>query len=349
MTSSTKRATRTTILAAAALLSYSTHSGQAFTIDPSVPRKGTVTTPIFRPLRHQPLPFKTSIHRSDNRILLRSTKPRIIDDEKTELHVDSVDETQSSISYDDDASDNVDFGIEDYDPSKYMVETVKNLADKALFLRQDSVKNSNEDKGNKKAMDTGEIIGLTTWMGALSTFLLVNNYIGPFPANIATAVPVETWGLIHGLSAMLFGGGIILTTCIEWLVVNSKIKSVWNFWFGKVPDLDSKIVLPALTGSILSGTALAVDHYDSLGQAPFHVIAALSTLLAFAGWWAVTDVTTQGRATEKIAEITEQNKESNEVESIPGILEFRKFSNLVSCGFVAALYFIMITKPGFTG
>jgi hypothetical protein len=150
---------------------------------------------------------------------------------------------------------------------------------------------------------------------------------------------------------MLFGGGIILTTCIEWLVIDSRNKSVWNFWFAKVPDLDSKIVLPALTASIVSGTALAVDHYDALAQAPFHVTAALGTLLAFAGWWGITDLTTQGRATEKIAEIIEHSDDSisNTVQWIPGILEFRKFSNLVSCGFVTALYFIMITKPGFSG
>ena len=243
---------------------------------------------------------------------------------------------------DDDANE---FNIEDYDPGMFM-----GPIDLAPSQESGDITSAIEEtpKGEDKSLDIGEIFGLTAWMGALSTFLLVNNYVGPFPANIATAVPVKAWGLMHGVGGMLFGGGIILTTCIEWLVTNSKNKSVWNFWFKKVPDLDSKIVLPALTASIVSGTALSVDHYGSLSQAPFHVIAALGTLLAFAGWWGITDLTTQGRATEKIAEMTNNAQDSDEL-TIPGILEFRKFSNLVSCGFVAALYYIMITKPGFTG
>ena len=231
--------------------------------------------------------------------------------------------------------------VDNYDPSEH----VRPLDDGPPPGTTTEIKETTKEE---KTLDTAEIIGLTAWMGALSAFLLINNYVGPFPANIATAVPVKAWGLMHGVGGMLFGGGIILTTCIEWLVTNARNKSVWNFWFKKVPDLDSKIVLPALTASIVSGTALAVDHYDSLAQAPFHVTAALGTLLAFAGWWGITDLTTQGRATEKIAEIT-ANAQDSDLLTIPGILEFRKFSNLVSCGFVAALYYIMITKPGFTG
>jgi hypothetical protein len=41
-------------------------------------------------------------------------------------------------------------------------------------------------------LDTGEILGLAAWMGALSSFLLVNNYVGPFPADIASgAIPQD--------------------------------------------------------------------------------------------------------------------------------------------------------------
>ena len=202
-----------------------------------------------------------------------------------------------------------------------------------------------ENRNSEKTLDVGEIVGLGAWMGALCTFVLVNNFYGPWPANILH-VPEKLWPVMHGVGGMLFGGGIILTTCIEWLVTNSKNKSVWNFWFEKVPALDSMIVLPALTASIVSGTALSIDHYQSLAHAPFHVTAALGTLVAFAGWWGVTDLTTQGRATERIAELTKHANDSDELE-IPGILQFRKFSNVVSCGFVAALYMIMITKPGF--
>ena len=278
----------------------------------------------------------TRVQRSTSQ--LRMTRS-ILGDEK----IETVNGEDVSSSTRDDLSE---FNVEEYDPSTFMGPT-----DIAHFRNSGELTSemSKTSKGDDdKTLDIGEILGLAAWMGALTTFLLVNNYVGPFPTNIATAVPVKAWGLMHGVGGMLFGGGIILTTCIEWLVINSKNQSVWNFWFKKVPDLDSKIVLPALTASIVSGTALAVDHYNSLSQAPFHVTAALGTLLAFAGWWGITDLTTQGRATDKIAEVTADAQDSDKLK-IPGILEFRKFSNLVSCGFVAALYYIMITKPGFTG
>jgi len=190
-----------------------------------------------------------------------------------------------------------------------------------------------------------EFAALGTWIGGLSSFLLVNNFVGPWPAVLLQAVPVKFFGLAHGLAAMLFGGGIILTTLIEWLAVDSKNSSVLKFYFDKVPALDSLVVLPALTASIISGVGLSVDHYDSLGQAPFHVVGAISTLLAFAVWWASTDLTTQGTAMEAIQEWTLGDTENTDV---PRIVQFRKFSNVVSCLFVAALYGFMILKPGYT-
>lgn len=190
-----------------------------------------------------------------------------------------------------------------------------------------------------------EFAALGTWIAGLSSFLLVNNFVGPWPAALLQAIPVKFFGLAHALSAMLFGGGIILTTLIEWLATDSKNSSVLNFYFDKVPALDSLVVLPALTVSILSGVGLSVDHYDSLGQAPFHVVGAISTLLAFAIWWASTDLTTQGTAMEAIQEWTGGDTENAEV---PQIVQFRKFSNVVSCIFVAAIYGFMVLKPGFT-
>lgn len=190
----------------------------------------------------------------------------------------------------------------------------------------------------EKESNLTELLGLGVWMSALSSFLLINNYVGPFPANILD-VPAKLWPVMHSLGGMLFAGGIILTTCIEWLVTESKNANVLKFWFEKVPALDASIVLPALTASIVSGTGLAVDHYDSLGEAPFHVTAAISTLLAAAAWWASTDLTTQSAAFTAV-------EEWEDGQDVPNILQFRKFSNIVSCGFVLALYAIMVIKPG---
>lgn len=187
---------------------------------------------------------------------------------------------------------------------------------------------------------------LGTWITGLSSFLLINNFVGPWPAALLQAIPVKYFGLTHAVAGMLFGGGIILTTLLEWLATDSKNSSVLNFYFDKVPTLDSFVVLPALTASIISGVGLSVDHYESLGQAPFHVVGAISTLLAFAVWWAATDLTTQGTAMEAIKEWTQL--EDTENADVPQIVQFRKFSNVISCLFVAALYGFMVLKPGYT-
>jgi hypothetical protein len=325
-----------------AMLATSIQVGNAFTS----PLVKSPQRTSFRPLDMNHLSAAINCHYKTTQLTsstLRMTPP-VLEEEKVKSDIGNSSTRTRYRDDDDDDDDTSVFNIEDYDPSMFMGPIDLAPSQESGDVTTAITEKSKEDD---KTLDIGEILGLAAWMGALSSFLLVNNFAGPFPANIATAVPVKTWGLMHGVGGMLFGGGIILTTCIEWLVTNSKNKSVWNFWFKKVPDLDSKIVLPALTASIVSGTALSVDHYNSLSQAPFHVTAALGTLLAFAGWWGITDLTTQGRATDKIAEITENAQDSDELR-IPGILEFRKFSNLVSCGFVAALYFIMITKPGFT-
>ena len=189
-----------------------------------------------------------------------------------------------------------------------------------------------------------EFAGLGTWIAGLSTFLLVNNFVGPWPEAAIKSVPVEFFGLAHALGGMLFAGGIVLTTLVEWLVVSSKDASILKFWFKNVPGLDSFIVLPALTASIVSGVGLAVDHYDSLGQSPVHVVAAISTLLAFAVWWALTDLTTQGAADKAVEQWHDEDDSSTDV---PKIVELRKISNVISCMFVVALYAIMVLKPGY--
>lgn len=190
-----------------------------------------------------------------------------------------------------------------------------------------------------------ELVGLGTWITALSSFIVINNFVGPWP-DFMSAVPRGAWGLTHAISGMLFGGGIILTTAFEWLVTNNKNRAVLSFYFDKVPFLDSIVVLPALTAAIISGVGLSIAKYDGLGLAPPHIQYVLWCLTAFASWWAITDLSTQGSA---LKAISEWDSNTSKEQSIPKVIEFRKFSNIVSCGFVMALYYLMVMKPGYDG
>jgi hypothetical protein len=107
-------------------------------------------------------------------------------------------------------------------------------------------------------------IGLSIWVISLCAFVFVNNFIGPWPQSIYDTVPERIWFLGHVIGGMLFGGGVIVTTCVEWLVVRSKNLEVMTFWFQNVPLLDTSIVLPGLTFSILSGTGLMTIRYGGL-------------------------------------------------------------------------------------
>jgi hypothetical protein len=107
-----------------------------------------------------------------------------------------------------------------------------------------------------------------------------------------------------------------------------------------VPRVEGRVVLPALTGSIVSGVAQAFERYGSLGDAPLHVKSIIHLLVAFGMWWGWTDRTTQGPALE--AATSQQVTDSK----LPSVLLWRRFSNLVSCLFIIVLYGIMVLKPG---
>lgn len=114
-----------------------------------------------------------------------------------------------------------------------------------------------------------------------------------------------------------------------------------------MPLLDAAIVLPALTIAMISGTGLAVEHYGGLGIAPPHIATVFYALVAFATWWGVTDLTTQGKALVDVNEWAIQNSAGNEDSlDIPQVVHDRKISNVVSCLFILALYSIMVFKPG---
>lgn len=148
------------------------------------------------------------------------------------------------------------------------------------------------------------------------------------------------------VGGMLFGGGIILTTCIERLVAKSNNAPVLQFWFDKVPTLDGLIVVPALTISMISGTGLSIVRYGGLNIAPPHVDAIFWTLIAFMTWWGVTDLSTQTTALEAVNEMNERYENGETDVETPEIVLNRHTSNVVSCFFVLTLYSMMVLKPG---
>lgn len=190
-----------------------------------------------------------------------------------------------------------------------------------------------------------ELIALGIWGISISAFILVNNFYGPWPIEMKQ-VPERVFFLSHMIGGMLFGGGIILTTCIERLVAKSANPPVLQFWFDKVPVLDSLIVVPALTVSMISGTGLSTVRYGGLNVAPPHVGAIFWTLIAFMSWWAATDLTTQGTALQAVNQMYAQYVNGEEDLETPKVVVDRHFSNVVSCFFIVLLYSFMVLKPG---
>jgi len=190
-----------------------------------------------------------------------------------------------------------------------------------------------------------ELIVLGIWGVSISAFILINNFYGPWPLAMKQ-VPERVFFLSHMVGGMLFGGGIILTTCIERLVAKSQDPKVLQFWFDKVPELDGLIVVPALTISMVSGTGLSIVRYGGLNIAPPHVGAIFWTLIAFMTWWATTDLTTQGTALKAVERMYERYEEGETGLETPKVVMDRHVSNVVSCFFVLLLYSFMVLKPG---
>lgn len=192
---------------------------------------------------------------------------------------------------------------------------------------------------------TIELVFLAIWLVGLSGFILENNFVGPWPAVMKT-IPERWFFLSHMVGGMLFGGGIILTTCIERLVAKSNNAPVLKFWFTQVPTLDGLIVVPALTISMISGTGLSIKRYGGLNIAPPHVDAIFWTLIAFMTWWGVTDLSTQTTSLEAVNEMNERYENGETDVETPQIVLNRHTSNVISCFFVLTLYSFMVLKPG---
>jgi len=189
------------------------------------------------------------------------------------------------------------------------------------------------------------LLSIIAWAVTISYFLITNFVSGPWPESLLSSNRDE-WRLVHAISSMLFGGTIVISTIIEWLVVASKNSAVISFWFNQVPALDGAIVLPALTGAIISGVAQANQDYGSLREAPKYIIGSLHVLLTFAVWWVLTDVTTQYSAKQAVAEWSNDGNAKQSNVDVPRLLKTRRWSNIGSCLFVNALFILMALKPG---
>ena len=190
-----------------------------------------------------------------------------------------------------------------------------------------------------------ELILLGIWGVSISAFILINNFYGPWPLFMKT-VPERSFFLSHMISGMLFGGGIIVTTCIEHLVAKSQNPQVLQFWFDKIPEVNGWIVVPSLTISMISGIGLSTVRYGGLKNAPPHVAAIFWTLIAFMTWWAAFDLTTQGTALQAVNRMYEEYQNGEEGLETPNVVLDRHVSNVVSCFFVLTLYSFMVFKPG---
>lgn len=224
-------------------------------------------------------------------------------------------------------------------PGKFQLEPL------GVFAKKEAPIETPEETSEVGEAQKVELALLAVWLVGLSGFILENNFVGPWPLFMKT-IPERTFFLSHMIGGMLFGGGIILTTCIERLVSKSQNAPVLQFWFDKVPALDGLIVVPALTISMISGTGLSIVRYGGLNIAPPHVDAIFWTLIAFMTWWGVTDLSTQGKALEAVNEMYDKYENGETDLETPKVVVDRHVSNVISCFFVLTLYSMMVLKPG---
>jgi hypothetical protein len=179
---------------------------------------------------------------------------------------------------------------------------------------------------------------LLVWVHLLSIFVAGNYFRSTLWPPHLLGIRPAVWALVHGLSAMAFAGGVLTTTILEWTLPNMgqnrDISSTLLDWLW---NIESKMVLPGVTGSMISGVVQAHQTYGTLRHAPIHVKSALHLMLLFGIWWAWTDRRSQAdvRAAGGSFDATK-------------VGTCRRLYNVVSCGFLVSIYGVMILKPGFS-
>lgn len=189
-------------------------------------------------------------------------------------------------------------------------------------------------------------MGIAAWFSGMSYFIWRNYKVGPF---LPVTLGKQTWVFLHAVANMFFTGGIVLSTLLEWRVVSDQNPEVVYFWFTRVVStVDTWIVLPALTISIVAGFAQTALDYGSMKSAPKHIRRAIHILATFGLWWMATDLTTQRTAKTQILQWYKKVSRNRRVKLPTKILFLRRASNLMSCLFVGTLYALMALKPWYT-
>jgi hypothetical protein len=199
-----------------------------------------------------------------------------------------------------------------------------------FFLTTES--SLSENRGlicNKKRKERNPLVAL--WIQALSGFVAANYIRRTIWPGWLLRLPVEVWNLIHAISNMIFSGSIVTTTILEWNLTNND-----STFFRKLLRVETALVLPALTGSLISGVVQAFHKYVQFKFAPSHVQTALQLLAIFGIWWGLVDRRLQANIEEAMVDSTFDYK----------MLRGRRITNLVSCGFLLAIYSIKVLKPG---
>lgn len=204
------------------------------------------------------------------------------------------------------------------------------------IVRQQRIASQNQQVGEQSSNSISppvRAVFVAAWIAALSAFLFLN-YSGStsWPEQL-TDVPLRVWSLLHALNGLLFAGTILTTTVLEGIIVQRADDPVKQFWFENTVDrAETVMVLPGLTGLIVSGTAQMWMSYEvPLAQAPQHIQLPLQILAAFALWWWFTDL--RWRGAEAATDEAVQRK--------------RLWSNVVSCLFLFVIGGVMVLKPGY--
>ena len=99
-----------------------------------------------------------------------------------------------------------------------------------------SSKNGNEEERDEFSTDLvqqvelvnrvefAEFAGIAIWLTALSTFILMNEFVGPWPQNLMKAVPGNIWLLCHYLG----GTSWRRVFCLRFSASVSLIVPFWN-------------------------------------------------------------------------------------------------------------------------
>lgn len=127
------------------------------------------------------------------------------------------------------------------------------------------------------------------------------------------------WSSMHGISQLAFAivvvGGTLAEMCCYPI-------GLYNVMLQRItPILDNLIAVPSLAISCVSGVAMTKKKFRK--KVPLNIERTMQLLLGFGIFWALADRTTQA------------------VESPNGIFALRAIINVISCGLLFAIRYLM--------